>query len=242
MINTKSNTTLLQDISYNKITILISLSIILLTQAYPQYIYGPIIWAEFFILIIYFLLVCNALGILGIIGFFGLGSIFLTEPFKPFKNSFWDALTFSGDPDQYGLAGALISQKDYFLTHPGLVSFFTSLAFLFILWQHPKAYEKRCAHSPMKILDCLIKYNDVKIIATIFTFTYLFTTKFTATIAAWTIAFFLTIEFANIGKKELHKENIEMIAGYLLIFGGYTILSSDKAPLDVILGIITLNP
>lgn len=39
MINTSSKTTsLLKEIAYNKITILISLLIILLAQAYPQYV------------------------------------------------------------------------------------------------------------------------------------------------------------------------------------------------------------
>ena len=240
MINTKSNTTLLQEISYNKITILISLAIILLAQTYPQYIYGPLMWTEFFIIIIMFIGVCSALGCLGLIAFFGLGSMFFIVPFKPFTVNFWDALTFTGDPEQYGLAAVFLEQKDYFLTHPGLISFYTSLVFLAILWRHPKPYEKRCAHSPMKIFDCIMKHTDVKIIAAIFITTYLFTNKFTATIATWTIVYFLIADTGTDTK--LQKNDILLISGYLLIFGSYTIFNSDKTPLDVLLGIITLNP
>lgn len=241
MINTSSNTTsLLKEISYNKITILISLLTLLLAQAYPQYIYGPIFWAEFLILILLFVLVCYKTSFFGWIAFFGLGSMFLIVPFKPFTVNFWDALTFAGDPEQYGLAAVFLQQKDYFLTHPGLVSFYTSLVFLAILWRHPQPDEKRCAHSPMKIFDCIVKYTEVKIIGAIFLVAYLFTNKVTATIATWTIVYFLITDTGTDTK--LQKNDILLISGYLLIFGSYAIFNSDKAPLDAVLGIITLNP
>ena len=240
MINTSSKTTsLLKEINYNKITILISLLIILLAQTYPQYVYGPIFWAEFLILIFLFAAICSALGCLGLICFFGLGSMFFVVPLKPFTINFWNALTFAGNPEQYGLAAVFLQQKDYFLTHPALVSFYTSLAFLAILWRHPDPYEERCAHSPMKIFDCIIKYTDIKIIATIFIITCLFTNKLTATIATWTIVYFILL---GMGKKEFIMDNFKFYVGYLVIFGSYAISKSDKSLVDAILGIIMLNP
>lgn len=240
MINASSKTTsLLKEINYNKITILISLLIILLAQTYPQYVYGPIFWAEFLILIFLFAAMCSALGCLGLICFFGLGSMFFVVPLKPFTINFWNALTFAGNPEQYGLAAVFLQQKDYFLTHPALVSFYTSLAFLAILWRHPDPYEERCAHSPMKIFDCIIKYTDIKIIATIFIITCLFTNKLTATIATWTIVYFILL---GMGKKEFIMDNFKFYVGYLVIFGSYAISKSDKSLVDAILGIIMLNP
>lgn len=234
-----------QEISYNKITIALTIATILISYVFWQYSMGFIIWFMFSLLFIVLLTFC----------FIPLPSVFFAIPLtfavavtliNSFSNDFYNTFMLN-NVDQSKMAFYFaLPIKDFFIKHPELGALWTGILLLVILWAHPKNNEKRIAYNPLRFTDYIKEepkdFRSLLIKIIIAIVASCIQSKIMITILIWYLFFKFLIKSFEDKEGNYDKNNVIYFIIFFVLTWSYAIFGSDKAPLDALISIITMNP